>query len=76
MTIKNTYGGRTFWTCLLQINFHSEDQTHADSWTSSSSCATLFYDLNVVNPKAYGFDFFNVYKFRNEGNRRDLQKKV
>lgn len=32
----------------------------------------LFYDLNVVNPKAYGFDFsLNVHKFRNEGKREE-----
>lgn len=54
------------------MNFPLEDQRHPGSWVSSSSYAMLFYDLNVVNPKAYGFDFsLNVHKFRNEGNRED-----
>lgn len=69
-TLKNLHSAWTSWSCVLQVNFHLEDRRHADSWTSSSSEETLFYDLNVVNPKAYGFDFsLNVHKFRNEGNR-------
>lgn len=56
----------------MQRNFPLEDPRHAGSWVSSSSFAMLFYDLNVVNSKAYGFDFsLNVHKFRNEGKREE-----
>lgn len=57
MIMKSVCGDGPFWNYRLQINFHLEDQRHGDFWTSSSSYAMLFYDLNVVNPKAYGFDF-------------------
>ena len=49
-----------------------EDPRHTAWQVSSSSFVMLFYDLNVVNPKAYGFDFsLNVPKFRNEGKREE-----
>lgn len=51
----------------LTNNLLLEDQRHDDSWTLSSSYAMWFDDLNAINPKAYGFDFFSdVHKFRNE----------